>query len=264
MSNPGLRLRSANSGITAWVLASVLLHGGLVGGIVYAQSLRPPAIDLSKAIPVQLVQLGEQRDPRLLPRKPVTPPPPPPAEVEPPRAPPTAPPPAPEPAENAVPLKTSEDKEPEKKPPEKKPPPPPKLSAAAERLLRGSGDGRLDDAMAKLEKAEGSPDGSRYGTTTDPNQAAQGYQREVAAALKAVYVVPAPIPSAQRRFLKARVVLFIDRNGRIKKYDFAERHSNKLFMSALEKLLKTVKLPKPPASLRRQVANDGIVVIFSP
>ena len=122
----------------------------------------------------------------------------------------------------------------------------------------------LDRALQRLKDQAGDPNGSRRGRSTDPAKAAQGYQRAVAAALKDAYVVPAPIPAAQRRFLKATVVLFIDRNGSITKYDFAERHGNKLFMSALEKLLSTLKLPKPPRALRRQVANQGVVVIFDP
>ncbi|MEO1338706.1 MAG: hypothetical protein AAFV29_23885, partial [Myxococcota bacterium] len=100
--------------------------------------------------------------------------------------------------------------------------------------------------------------------TTDPRRAAEGYKRDIAEALRVGYDVPAPIPAAKRRFLKARVVLFIDQQGRIKKYEFTERHSNVLFMSSLEKLLRSIKLPKPPNALRRQVARSGVEVIFSP
>ena len=257
------RAQTANRGFTGWVIASLAVHGGLVGGVVYAQSLQPPRIDVNQSIPVELVQLGEPRDPRLLPRKPPPAPPPPPEPPPPPPEPEPPAPPAPPPPD-AVALET-----PESPPPPKKAPPPkpkkakPKLSKAAQRLLNtgSSAEGELDDALRKLE---GSKDGDARGTTTDPSKAAEGYQRAVAAAIKSEYVVPAPIPAAQRRFLKATVVLFIDRRGRITKYRFDERHGNKLFMSALEKLLKTIKLPEPPRALRRRVANEGVVVIFSP
>ena len=269
MSNPNLRSRSAASaGFTGWVIASLLLHGGVVGSVVYAQSLKPPRVKLTDSIPVELVRLGN-RDPKLLPRKAPPPPPEPAAPPPEPAAPPPEPTPPPPPAEEAVALAT-EPKPPPKpeKPPAKAPPAKkkPKLSSAARRLLSGrsSAEGRLDDALAKLDDAEGSKDGSRLGTSNNAARAAVGYQRDVTAALTSKYVVPATIPSAQRRFLKARVVLFIDRSGRITKYEFAERHGNKLFMSALEKLLKTIKLPEPPRVLRRQVARDGIEVIFSP
>ncbi|MEM7675892.1 MAG: hypothetical protein AAF449_07805 [Myxococcota bacterium] len=263
-ASPRTRLSSAKAGFNLWLFGSVLLHGGAIGGIVYAQSLRPPRIDLSKSMPVELVRLGKPRDERLLPRKAPPPPPaPPPAQVV--EPPPPEPPPPPKPADTAVPLET---KTPEEPPPKKKDPPkkpPPKLSAAAKKLLAaaGSSEASLDDAMAKLDQ-EGSEDGSRVGNTTDPARAAAGYKRDIAEALRVGYEVPAPIPAAQRRFLKARVVLFIDRRGRIKKYEFTERHSNVLFMSSLEKLLRSIKLPEPPKALRRQVARSGVEVIFSP
>ena len=268
---PVQRSQVVNRGFSAWIVFSLLIHGGVVGGVVYAQSLRPPKIKLSDSIPVELVQLGEQRDPRLLPRK--APPPPPPAEppateVEPPAepAPPVAPPPPP-PA--AVALETQNTPPPKPDKPKKEKPKPskrkPRLSRAAQQLLNSgaSSEGQLDDVLARLEKREGSPDGHRSGTTTDPAKALQGYGAAVKAAMQEAYAIPAAIPSAQRRFLKATVVLYIDRRGRITKYNFAERHSNQLFMSALEKLLKTIKLPAPPASLRRRMATEGIDVIFS-
>ena len=264
------RSRNGDRGLVGWIFASLLLHGAGVGGVVYAQSLRPPRVQVTESIPVELVRLGKPRDPRLLPRKAPPPPPAPPPEAAPPTPPEPAPaePPAP-PPEKTVKLEATPEKEPPKKapPPKKaKPKKPRKLSRAAQRLLnkRSSNDGQLDDALAKLEDNAGSPDGSSMGTTSDPSRAAEGYQREVAAALKSAYVVPAPIPAAQRRFLKATVVLFIDRRGRITRFEFAERHGNKLFMSALEKLLKTIKLPEPPRVLRSRVAREGVVVIFSP
>ena len=220
MAAPIPRTRVVNRGFSGWVIASLLLHGSLVGGVVYAQSLQPPRIDLSDAIPVELVQLGERRDPDLLPRK--APPAPPPAEPPPPEVPVAEPPPPAEPPETAVPLETTPPP-PKPEPAKKKPPPakkpPPTLSKAAQKLLGGrtSDDGRLDDAISRLEKAQGDPNGSRLGTTTDSSKiAAEGYtqQRSDRGAQSPRTRCRPPFPSAQRRFLKATVVLHIDRNGR--------------------------------------------------
>ena len=252
----------AHRGFFGWLFASLVVHGGAVGGVVFAQSLGPARIDVAQSIPVELVQLGKERDPRLLPR--IAPPPPPAPPPEPAAPPPPEPPPPaepPPPPADAVSLDTEQAP---KKPKKRTKPKKPQLSKAAQRLLNAGPENRLDSALKRLSEREGSPDGSPNGRSTDSARAAEGYQRAVAAALKEAYVVPAPIPAAQRRFLKATVVLFIDRNGRITKFDFAERHGNKLFMSALEKLLTTLQLPKPPRSLRRQVSNDGVVVIFDP
>ena len=108
-SSPERPAQRASSGFVGWVAVSVLIHGGAVGGVVYAQTLKPPRVDLQEAIPVELVRLGKPRDPKLLPRlAPPPPPAPPPPAQPPPPAPPVAEPPPP--AENAVALDTPDKK----------------------------------------------------------------------------------------------------------------------------------------------------------
>lgn len=268
MASP--RSSKANSGFLPLLMVSIIVHVGSIGTTVYAVSLSPPRIQPSASIPVELVRLGKPRDPELLPRKVRAPPPPPPAPPPPPEPPPPEPaaPEPPPPAEAvAVPVEPPKTEKEKPKPKTKaKPKKSPRLSKAAQRLLqnRSSSEARLDDALAKLDEQEGSPDGSLRGTTTDPSKAAEGYIRALTEALDQAYDIPAAIPAAQRPFLKARVVLFIDRNGRITKFEFIERHSNKLFMSALENLLRTIRLPRPPAALRRRMARSGVEINFSP
>ncbi len=270
MISPRLRARAVNRGFIVWVVMSVLLHCGLVAGAVYAQSLQP-RVKTYTSIPVELISFGRERNPLLLPRKAAPPPPaePPPADVPPPVEPPPEPPapvePPPPPAD-AVALETGAEPEKQKAPAKKRRPTKRRLSSAAKNILGGSPrNARADDALKRLELNEGSPDGSAQGTTTDPSRAAEGYYQELKAALLARYTVPSTIPSAQRRFLKAKIILYILPSGRVKNHKIVEAHSNKFFMSALVKLLtdKDLQLPAPPRVLRRQVENDGVELVFA-
>ena len=237
------RRRASRSGFVGVLLASLGVHGLAFAAVVYAQSRKPRLRPPTGAIPVELVRLGKPRDARLLPRKRAL---------------------APAPSPDAVALRT-----PEKPPPKARPKRRPKstderMSAAARRLLAEAPDARLDDALTKIEAQEGSPDGSAYGTTTDPNRAARGYEAQVGTLLKQRYRIPELIPASQRRFLVAEVVLFIQPSGVISRYEFTKRHPNQLFMQALERLLKTTKLPPPPRAVRRRYRDEGMVVRFVP
>ncbi|MEL6185379.1 MAG: hypothetical protein AAFU79_12210 [Myxococcota bacterium] len=245
------RSREANRGLTGLILASFVLHGVLVGGaVIAAEWSATPRVDVN-ALPVELVSLGKPRDPKLLPRKVRRR-----AATSPQEA---APDPAPSAkAPDAVALEG-------KKPPKAKSRPKKKLSATARALLEDDGEASaLDDALAKLEEAEGIPEGSRLGTTTDPSQAASAYEAQVAAVLRSRYKLPLTIPSAQRRFLEAELVLFIDRRGRLVRHAFTKRHPNAAFMGALENLLRSVEFPAPPSNLARTYATQGLAVRFKP
>lgn len=239
-----VRTRTAKRGFMPLVVASTMLHVGIFGGAVALASLRPePRIDLN-AIPVELVALGKPRDPKLLPRK-----------VR--RAAARDPAPVAAPTADGVALEAKS-----KKPaPRKKPR---KLSAAARKLLAGGGEPDLDAALERLEAPEGLETGSNLGTTTDPARAANAYEAQVAALLRSRYKLPLTIPSSQRRFLVAELVLFIDRRGRVTRHTFTKRHPNAAFMGALESLLKSVTLPPPPKSLARGYASEGLAVRFKP
>jgi len=238
------RASSANQGaFIATLVVSVLVHVGFVGGLMAMQGRKPRTVDLQRAIPVQLVKLGKRRDPKLLPRK-----------VR--RAPP--------PKSEGVALDTGKKKD--DKPAKKRDDRPrkaPELSDAARRMLA---EATLDEAFEKLgdDEAEGSPDGSPHGTTTDATNAAAGYQAAIARTLSAKYRLPQSIPASQRQFLKARVVLWIEPNGRVSQFDFLERHPNRPFMVALESLLKSITLPPPPKDLAGAYRDDGVEIIFRP
>lgn len=237
----------ANRGFSLIVFGSIFVHSAAIGAVMYSQHRRPQVVELPNAIPVQLVALGKKRDPELLPRK-MAPDPPPEA-----------------PPDEGVALDTGKKDEPAKpkddeKKSEKKDT---KLSAAARRLLEGS-DNRLDSALERLDEREGDPDGDVQGTTTDRANAAAGYQRAIIKALKTAYRLPETIPASQRQFLKAQVLLFIERDGSISKFEFVESHPNEIFMGALDSLLRAIKLPPPPASEAASLKEAGVLVRFTP
>lgn len=65
-------------GLGAAVIASIVLHAGAIAAIVAMSVYEPPKLDLNaKPVTAHLVRLGEQRNPKFLPRKEVTSPPPP-------------------------------------------------------------------------------------------------------------------------------------------------------------------------------------------
>ena len=224
------------------MIVSFVAHGIAVGALALLQGAHAGPVDFQRAIPVQLVRLGKARDPKLLPRK-----------VRP----------RPAKAKSGVALDIGKAKAASKKPKKKKDRG--KAKKDESRDERRVLDSRLDRAFPRLDdENEGDPNGDVRGTTTDLNLAARGYQRAVSLALHGGYRLPEAIPAHQRSYLKARVVLFIARDGRVTRFEFLSRHPNRLFMGALEAMLKTIRLPPPPPKLAHSYANDGVEVVFRP
>lgn len=241
--------RRAARGFGWAVGLSLAVHVGGVSAVVYAQSRAPARPKLAEAIPVQLVRLGKPRDPKLLPRK-VQPAPPGPKEAP---APPSA-----EPTKGPNVALKREPKAERNKDTDRE------LSDAARKLLQAGSDRRLDEALERLEDPEGSPLGAPEGTTTDPQGAIDPYTQEVQRRLQAQYRVPKTIPAAQRPFLEAEVILYIQRDGSVRRFEFVKRHPNEQFISALESLLRTIAFPPPPADRARELANEGLAIRFRP
>lgn len=239
MRRPGGR-GSVNRAFKWVLIASFALHSCIFAVVVYAQKVRPHPTVID-AIPVELVRLGKPRDPDLLPRK-----------VR--HA-------APPPVDDAVNLDTENKAKPTKTTPTKSKPP--EMSDAARRLLEGANDDALDDALAKIEEAEGSPEGVPEGTTTDPARAARGYEALASASIKRAYQLP-DLLKAQQQFLVADILIHIEADGRITNYEIIKRHPNDLFMSALENLLKSHQLPAPPKELVDKYRSEGILLKFKP
>lgn len=239
-----LRSKDANRGFTMILGVSLLIHAAIIGGRLYMEYAKPARVVID-SVPVQLVRLGKPRDPNLLPRlqRPAAPPP----------------------ADDGIALDTGNDKKPKSRKDERRRRrKDPELSDAARRLLETAPDRDLDAALSKLDEPEGSPDGSIYGTTSDAANAAAGYYAKVSEAIHKAYQLPATIPESQRRFLSAEVALYIERDGTLSKYEILKSHPNVAFQRALERVLKTLKLPPPPPDVAENVRTAGLGVRFVP
>ncbi len=240
-----VRTAALNRGFAPVMVFSVLLHGGALGGVVYAQYHHGPRGPVINSIPVELVKLGKPRDPNLLPRI-------------------TQPAVAPPPPDDGVALDVANKDKTPTKPKDRPKPKDPQLSDAAKRLLDSARDADLDRAINKIDEDEGAENGSIYGTTTDATNAASGYLAQVSEVLHKNYKLPATISESERRFLSADVVLYIERDGTISNYEFVQAPTNEAFKRALDLLLKTVKLPPPPGWLANEYAKTGLGVRFKP
>lgn len=221
------------------VVASVAVHVALGGLALYR---RGPAIDASQApITARLVRLGEARPKELLPRKE---PEPAPAETAAEAAPVTAPAPAPSPGRPATPVAR------------------PPARPAAE---RGGGpkDGRrLSSVLSgmKQELAAGSPDGDPLGDSSEA--LGDQYLAQVVRALRRNYRVPSTIGEKERLYLQGTIVLFVEPDGRVLRHEFVKRSGNPVFDEALERAVRDVRLPPPPADGREAYRRRGLQVDF--
>jgi colicin import membrane protein/protein TonB len=229
------------------VAISAAVHAALIGVALWAGS-RGPRIDLEqKPIVARLVRQGELRPRELLPRKEASPPPAP-REPDPAPTPPAAEPPPP--AKVAAPA-------PAAAPP--KPAPPAKAGPAR----AGTGDA-LASALSRIEKDQkvyGDPDGHPLGDA-DEGEAGDQYLALVSRALQESYVLPTTISERDRMHLRAVVVLYIEADGRVSRHEFESRSGNAVFDAALERAIRSARLPPPPAEHRARYRSQGLAVLY--
>src|SRR5690242_2503765 len=185
------------------VVGSAVVHAGL---IVFALVRVPaPEIDLQqKPIVAKLVRLGEKKPEQYLPRKEEAPPAPAPAAP----APVVNPGPAPQP--KAVAIAKAEPK-----------PAPPKATSPRPTTTQGTGNA-LASVLSKVrkqvdEKRWGSPDGDPSGDS-DTGEEGDRYLALVQRQIHANYTPPLTISERDRLHLKGTIVLFIDPDGRISRW----------------------------------------------
>lgn len=263
------------------IAVSVAAHALFIALAAWRQ---PPAIlDLNqKPIVARLARYGELRPKQNLPRKEASPPPGPPGPPAPPvvAAPPTPPPapapppkaapaPAPAPVAKAAtpPAPAKADSMPPPKAAPAKPQPAPKVAQERPPGTSGgaSGGGGLASAMSRVEhdqKIYGSPDGDPRGDAEDGE--GDAYLALVTRALQETYNLPATISDRERMHLRATVVLFIEPDGKISRYEFESRSGNPTFDGALEAAVRGARLPPPPAERRERYRSQGLAVLYRP
>jgi colicin import membrane protein/protein TonB len=197
----------------------------------------------------KLVRLGEARPRELLPRKEAEPPPA--AEAPAPAAPAEA---APAPAPKAVAA-------PAERAPRAPAPRPAAKPGPSERP--GKPGARLAGVLSELQqelqagRADGSPDG-------DASEAGDGdqYLGLVVHQLRQGYRLPSTISDKERLFLTGTVVLHVEPDGRVSRFELVKRSGNAAFDDALERAVRETRLPPPPPSLRDLYRRTGLEVVF--
>ncbi len=232
------------------VIVSAILHVLAFTAAVIERP--PPTIDLNqKPIAAKLVRLGEKKPQHYLPRKEAMAEPAP-AEI----APVAAPAPAPKPAPAPPAAKMTA--------PAPRPKPKPAPAAAA-----GRGD-VLASVLSKVKREKafsgpvyGDPKGDAQGDASDASEG-DAYLGLVERTLRETYILPATISERDRMYLRATVLLFIDPDGRVTRYEFERRSGNGAFDSALERAIRAARLPPPPTALRDRYRSEGLGVVYRP
>lgn len=228
------------------VSASVAVHVALVA---WAMVRVPPPVDLDqKPMRARLVRLGEKKPEHLLPRK-------------------EEPAPAPAPAPQAAPPVPEAKPTPAPAPPAPVPgaKPAPSAKPAPKASSPSSGGGlaavlnRVRKEVAE-EQRYGDPDGDAAGDS----DTAEGdrYHALVERALRSSYDVPSTISEQERLYLKAVVLLYIEPDGAIGRWRFEERSGNPAFDAALERTLRSARMPPPPQDRRDFYRRTGLQVMF--
>jgi colicin import membrane protein/protein TonB len=229
------------------VVVSAVAHAVLI--VVALVRVPAPEIDLQqKPIVAKLVRLGEKRPEQYLPRKEEAPPPPAPAAP----APIASPGPAPQPHAVAI----------------AKPDPKPAPKATSPRPSTSKGTGTsLASVLSKVQKQVnetqwGAPDGDPSGDS-ETGEEGDRYLALVTRELHSNYTAPNTISERDRLHLKGTVVLYIDPDGRIARWQLETPSGNAAFDAALERAVRaTRRLPPPPDGLK-DVYRRGLVVNFT-
>ncbi|HYG67554.1 MAG TPA: TonB family protein [Anaeromyxobacteraceae bacterium] len=235
-------------------LISLAFHAGAIAFAMARASA--PEIDLEqKPIVAKLVRLGPERPKQLLPRKEEPPPAPAAADPEPVPVPTAAPPAAPAPAVATKPV-------PSAPAPRASAKPSPAPARSSGRTLSSVLD-RVRTEAAREQEQYGSPDGDPLGDASEGEEGDR-YLALVKRALDDNWTAPAVISERDLLHLRAEIVLFIEPDGRIDRFAFERRSGNAAFDAALERTVRTTRVPPPPPEMRDAYRRRGITVRFPP
>jgi colicin import membrane protein/protein TonB len=238
------------------VLVSLAVHAALLAAVALHRPA--PQIDLGqKPIVAKLVRLGEKRPKNFLPRK------------DEPAAPPAAAAPVPVPVAKPEPAAPPKPTPTVPSPKAVTAPPPPR---AAPRVAAAPSAGRdvLASVLSRVKRDRaldgpvyGDPSGDPMGDATEAGEGDQ-YLALVVRTLQNTYVVPATISDRDRMHLTATLLLFIDPDGSVLRYEFASRSGNGAFDAALERAVRAARLPPPPQQFLQRFRKDGLEVLYRP
>jgi TonB family protein len=145
-----------------------------------------------------------------------------------------------------------------------KPTPAVAKGTAAGTTAKGGRDA-LAQVISRFESTapEGSPDGDPLGTESD-GDVGDRYLAAVTRALQETYTLPSTISERERMYLTATVLLFIEPDGRVARWQFAQRSQNPVFDGALERAIQTARVPPPPPEMAQRYRTQGLAVLYRP
>jgi colicin import membrane protein/protein TonB len=145
-------------------------------------------------------------------------------------------------------------------------PAPPKATSPRPSTTKGSGT-TLASVLSKVqkqvdEKQWGAPDGDPSGDS-DTGEEGDRYLALVKREIHSNYRPPSTISERDRLHLKGTVVLFIDPDGRISRWELETPSGNSAFDAALERAIRsTGRLPPPPDGMK-DLYRRGLQVVFT-
>jgi colicin import membrane protein len=236
------------------VVLAVAVHVAVFSAAILLPKLFGGPPPLRKPIIARLVAQGKPLDQHLLPRKDQ---PPPPAASAPKTAPVLTPDPK-APPSHPTPSKLAAAPAPKKAAPRQ-----PTREELMQRALAGVSGDRDRSELKKDEERVGQENGSPEGTASSAEEG-DTYFGAVQAEILAHYTLPSIISERERMSLKATIIAWIGPDGTILKYTFDHRSGNAQFDSALERAIKSSKVPPPPADRARAIREDGVALVFTP
>jgi outer membrane biosynthesis protein TonB len=225
-------------GLSGAFALAVLLHTFVLGAALVLPRFFPGGPTLRKPIIAHMVALGKPRDAKLLPRREE----PPPAAAQIASAPSVLAPPKP-----STPAKR----------------PPTRAELMAQALAGVTSDAKRTKDRAPDPERAGQADGRPMGSAASA-EIGEKYFGEVYEIIHANYVVPSVVSERERLFLKASMVIWIGKDGRILKHRLEKPSGNRFFDDALETALAHSKLPPPPPELARSLSGEGVTLNFNP
>jgi colicin import membrane protein len=238
-------------GLSGSLALAALLHGLVLAAALVLPRLFPGEPKLRRPIIAHMVALGKPRDQKLLPRMEEPPPAPTAAQVHP-----AAPQVDASPKAPSVPAPLSKPSTPAKRPPTR-------AELMARALAGVTSDARRTKDRAPDPERAGAADGSPIGSAAAA-EIGEKYYGEIYEIIHANYVVPSVVSERERLFLKASMVIWIGRDGRILRHKLETPSGNRFFDDALETALAQSKLPPPPPELAYAVGSEGVVLNFNP
>lgn len=238
MTEAQVAFRSLGRGAAGGILATVALHGGLVGLIWYSQRVEAPRQEAPRElITTQLVKLGKPREKFWLPK-------------------------IAQPVQRTRPVEAIKIADDPSAAPAPKEAPKPEDAQVSDKLRKALSRARFLQDTADEPDEDGQLDGSELGTATE-KQIGDAYASAVNEAIRANWNVPVGlIADDELARLTATVRIQIQSDGAIQGEALHRPSGNRVFDdSCMQAIAATRRVPPPPAAVQA-MWKRGVGIVF--